>query len=101
MARGRIYGTVYLLTVERGDYHTHPVTLRVYSSNEPGSALQKLLARLDRHYKKKPERPLISDGDTALEAWFAASLEWESKHPIPDEHYRNRDDFKVVPMEIR
>lgn len=101
MARGRIYGTVYLLTVERGDYHARPVTLRVYASNAPGSALQKLLARLDRHYKKKPERPLANASEEALEAWFVASLAWESKHPIPDHHYYDRDDFKVVPMEIR
>ena len=88
--------TIYLLTVEQGDYHTYPVTIQAYTSNGPTSPLQKLMRRLDAHYKRKPTDLPADDPD-----WYEKLQAWEKRHPLRNHSHRDREDFKVQPMRLR
>ena len=89
--------TIYLLTVETGDYHTYPVTLRAYASNGQSSALQKLMRRLDRHYKKKPN---LNEAENPN--WWEQLCEWQKLHPLGHHHARAElEDFKIESMRLR
>lgn len=89
--------TIYLLTVESGDYHKYPVTIRAYASNGQSSALQKLMRRLDRHYANKPNTDEEENPD-----WWNQLCAWQEKHPLGSSYgHADRGDFKIESMRLR
>lgn len=66
---------VYLLTKECGDYHTQPVTIKVYGTR---AKADEILAKLKRWYDREPIcRP---DDDE----WWERREAWAKRCPIKD-----------------
>lgn len=88
--------TIYLLTVDEGDYHKQPVTIRAYASNSYDSPLQKLVRKLDRYYAAKPNLNEAENPD-----WWEQLTAWQEKHPISGMGgYYERSDFKIHSIKL-
>lgn len=92
------YGTVYLITIEQGDYYKYATPFRLYSTREKAD---RFMGRLNRHWAKKPAQFEANFDDQAYEVWCAEMREWERKHPGgADNSYRSLSDWAVLPMTI-
>lgn len=98
MGKISVTGTVYLVTVDQGDYYNFPTPFRLYATRVKAD---RFIERVRRHRAKKPEEP---DGPTSspeYKEWMVKMNEWRSKHPGgPDNAWRGLDAWQVRPMPI-
>ena len=78
MPKTLIAGTLYLITVEQGDYYTHATPFRLYATR---AKADRFMNRLKLHYSRKPATPLHPQDDEVHEEWYAKLLAWQVKHP--------------------
>lgn len=84
---------VWLLTKECGDYHTQPVTIRVYGDKEKANAM---LDRLKRWYDREPA---CREAD---EDWWERHEAWVKRCPIKDgdSGYSGFGAWKIQEMKV-
>lgn len=105
MGKISVTGTVYLVTVERGDYYKQAIPFRLYATR---AKAERFLTRLKRHHAKKPKEPegtwalnLTDDQQAEHTAWWAALQQWQNKHPGgPENAYASIDEWEIRPMPI-
>lgn len=97
MPKGLIAGTLYLVTVEAGDYHTLPIPFRLYGTRVKAD---RFIERIRRYHAKKPVEPGSNATDRESEEWWGALTEWQEKHPGGAHHHRDPDEWHVRPMPV-
>ena len=105
MPKGLIAGTLYLVTVDAGEYRDIDTPFRLYGTRVKAD---RFIERIKRHYAKRPKEParepgtkLQSDYDIEHDEWWRRLQEWGDRHPGgKDNMYNLPGDWKVRPMPV-